>query len=351
MDNEMTRRERVMAALRGGQLDRVPIGFFGHEHEAERSIESNIAHLVRRSTNLGWDFLKVQLTFSYYAEAWGGTYRWDPRTSPVSGPEVVTPAVTQTRALAGLPVLDPTKGVLGQHVEMARQLKQALPGDMPYVQTVFCPLLVAGLLTGATARTAAMITGLRQLMREAPDVLHEALSRISQTLAAYARESVRAGADGVFVTNAPWSRDVLTEEEYRAYGRAYELPIFEAANEAGATLNIMHACRENIMLNLVSDYPIQIISYDSVSHRNPGLHETLLQTDKAVWAGLNRDTLLNGPAEAIRSEVLTALKQTGGVRFLLGANCSVSDQVPEAHFQVARSVLLEFGAPTGFHLW
>ena len=36
---EMTKRERVMAALEGTPVDRVPIGFWGHNYAKENSAE------------------------------------------------------------------------------------------------------------------------------------------------------------------------------------------------------------------------------------------------------------------------------------------------------------------------
>lgn len=351
MIEQMTKRERVMAAARGEPVDRVPVSFFGHHHEVERAAESNVAFLVEQNRRLGWDFMKVQLSNRYYGEAWGARYRWDPETSPVSGPVLEEPAVKNAANLAKLPRLDPTKGVFGEHVRMARMLKDALRDEVPYVQTIFSPLLVAGLLTDATPRTASLVTELRRLMREAPDTLHEALSTISQTLADYARECIRAGADGIMLGNSPWSRDVLTEEEYVGFAKPYEVPILEAANQEGATLNIMHLCKENIMLNVISDYPVLVLSYDAASHRNPGLRVALEQTDKAVWGGLHRDTLLSGSPETIRAEVQDSFKQTGGRRFLLGPSCAISDRVPEANLKVARDALIECGTPPGLQLW
>ncbi|MFC2008682.1 uroporphyrinogen decarboxylase family protein [Chloroflexota bacterium] len=351
MREQMTRRERVMAAARGEPVDRVPLSFFGHHHEAERTAESNVAFLTEQNRRLDWDFMKLQLSNSYLGAAWGAEYRWDPETSPVSGAVLVKPAVKKVEDLAKLRRLDPTKGVFGEHVRMGRLFRDALGDEVPFVHTIFSPLLVAGLLTDATPRTASIVTELRRLMRESPDTLHEALSTIAKTLSDYARECVRVGADGIFMTNSPWSRDVITEEEYVHFAKPYDVAVLEAANEEGATFNMMHPCKEDIMLNVISDYPVAVLSYDSVSHRNPSLRVTLEQTDKSVWGGLHRDTLLNGPLEAIRAEVQDAFKQTGGRRFLLGPSCAISDRVSDSHLSAARDAIIQCGTPKGLKLW
>lgn len=351
MSEQMTKRERVMAATRGDSVDRVPVSFFGHHHVVERDAESNVEYLAKRQREFDWDFVKLQLSNSYFGQAWGGEYRWDPDVSPVSGAILVRPAVKDVADLARLPRLDPTQGVFREHVRMASLMKEALKGEVPFAHTVFSPILVAGLLTDATPRSASMMTNLRALMREAPDKLHAALTTISDTLANYARECIRAGADGIFVTNSPWSRDAITDEEYVRFVKPYEVKLFEAANDEGAIFNIMHPCKENIMLNVISDYPVSVISYDSTSHRNPSLRVTLEQTEKAVWGGISRDTLLNGPVEAIRAEARESFRLTGGRRFLLGPSCATSDRAPQAHLRAASEAIIECGPPPGLNLW
>ena len=324
---DMTKRERVAAALKGEAVDRVPMSFFGHHHWAERSPEMLASFLLEQNQRYNWDFVKVNLRSSYYGEAWGCKYRFDFQR----GPLIEQPVVRSADDFRKLEKLDPTEGPLGDQIKVAKILGENLKGSVPFVHTIFSPLSVAGYLTGAIPRTNSEVVHIQRYMRENPDLLHHGLSVISQTLADYAREVIRVGADGIFLTTTAWSRDACTEEEYRVFGKPYDLAIYQAANEEGASFNILHICRENIMFNLLSDYPVQLINYEDRCPRNPSLCEAMTKTDKALWGGINRDTLLHGPEEAIISEVQDAVKQTGGRRLFLGPNCSISSEVPEAH--------------------
>ena len=137
-----------------------------------------------------------------------------------------------------------------------------------------------------------------------------------------------------------WSRDTITEEEYKIFGRPYDLAVFEAAIQEGATLNALHLCRENIMLDLMSSYPAQIISYDALSPRNPSLKEAMGRTDKALWGGVdNKTTILEGPVAAVVAQVHVALDQTGGRRFFLGPSCTTESPVPEVYLLAAKEAL------------
>ncbi len=109
-----------------------------------------------------------------------------------------------------------------------------------------------------TSKTDSEVVHVQRYMRENPELLHHGLSMISQTLANYAREAIRVGADGIFITTTTWSRDACTEEEYRVFGKPYDLAVYKAANEEGASFNVLHICRENIMFNLLKSGMVRV---------------------------------------------------------------------------------------------
>ncbi|HXH84754.1 MAG TPA: uroporphyrinogen-III decarboxylase, partial [Candidatus Tectomicrobia bacterium] len=71
----MTRRERVMAALTGKPLDRVPLAFWMHNFATENSAEGLAGETLRLARTFDWDFLKPQSRAQCFAEAWGLRYR------------------------------------------------------------------------------------------------------------------------------------------------------------------------------------------------------------------------------------------------------------------------------------
>ncbi len=334
---EMTKRERLLAAVKGEPVDRVPASYYFHFHEAEKSADLNAKHMLEQQRIFDWDFVKVQLSAYYYGQAWGCTVKED----PVLGPQIDQYVIHKAEDYRKLKKVDVTQGPFGEQLRIAQMLNDALKGNTPFIQTTFSPLSVAGRIAGARNRNPNEAEYVKRFMKEDPDALHCGLKIISETLADYAREAVRRGAEGIFLTTTVYSKDVFTEEEYETFGKPYDLAVFNAANEEGAALNILHLCRENIMLDLASDYPVQIINYEATSPRNPSLKEALERTDKAVWGGLDHlEVLPKGPVEAIRKQVRDALEQTGGRRFILGPGCTGLVRVPDAHLMAAREALL-----------
>src|ERR671932_1531097 len=72
--SEMTRRERVLAALRGEAVDHVPITFWGHNYATENSAAELARESLARAQEFGWDYLKPQSRAQCFAEMWGLTY-------------------------------------------------------------------------------------------------------------------------------------------------------------------------------------------------------------------------------------------------------------------------------------
>jgi len=193
---------------------------------------------------------------------------------------------------------------------------------------------------------------MKDFMRRDPDAVHQGLSVIARTLADYARASVRAGADGVFMTTSVWaSRDTITESEYEVFGKPYDVMVFEAATQAGGWFNILHICRENVMFDLLRDYPVSVLNWDVSSRSNPTLQDALHKTDKALWAGIDQRgiAMLKGPAEEVKhevkralDEVTSALDETGGRRILLGPGCVIPPQVPSSHLDAVMETVRDW---------
>ena len=56
----MTKRERVMAALRGAEVDRPPLSFWLHNFATENSAQSLATETLRLARTFDWDFLEPQ---------------------------------------------------------------------------------------------------------------------------------------------------------------------------------------------------------------------------------------------------------------------------------------------------
>ena len=322
----MRKRERVLAALRGQEVDRAPVSFWGHDFLREWTAEGLAAAMLESVRTFDYDYLKVNPRATYYAEAWGCRYR--PSNDPARGPDVEHWVLREAADLAAIGPVDVQAGPFGEQLEALRLIAQGLRGEVPFVQTMFSPLSVVGRL--ANGREAA-----HRWMAEEPAALHAALAAVAETLASYSRACLDAGADGIFFATTEWgSHDASTAEEYQTFGRPYDLRVLEAVE--GAPMNILHVCRPHNMLEELLDYPVAAVNWAVHAPGNISLAEALPKTEKAVMGGVDeRHALLDGSPGDVREQVLEALRGTGGRRFLLAPGCSVSPQTPPENLRAA----------------
>src|SRR6185503_3325602 len=151
----MTNRERVLAALCGAPVDRVPLAFWLHDFAAENDVASFVAESLRLATTFGWDYLKPQSRAQCFAEAWGLRYA-------ASGARAVP--YTRTHApcasaadLRRLQPADPSAGALGEQLEALRRIRAGVGPDTPIIWTVFSPIMVMPyLLAGGVVQALAI---------------------------------------------------------------------------------------------------------------------------------------------------------------------------------------------------
>ena len=321
---EMSRSERVAAALRGDLVDRVPVSAWWHDFEREWSPEGLAEATLEGYRTYGWDFVKVNPRATYYAEAWGARYR------PIPGrqPELIEPHLRGPEDLARFEPLSLDEGPFAEQLEALTLIARGLAGEAPFIQTVFSPLAVL-------SRGAGSTDAVRRCMAEDPAALERALDAIADTLARYAAACLDRGASGIFYATVEWgTRDTITPEEFDRFARPYDLRILAAVGSA--PFNVLHVCRERNLLTHLLDYPVAAFHWASRSPGNPTLAEVHQRTERAVMGGVDhRRTMAAGP-EAIAAEAAEARATTGARRFLLAPECAIPPTTPPAHLHALR---------------
>jgi uroporphyrinogen decarboxylase len=323
-----------MAALRGEPVDRAPLSFWMHDFAAENTVEGFVAESLRLARVFGWDYLKPQSRAQCFAEAWGLRYQ-------VSGERAVP--YTRTHApcadaadLRRLKPAEPAAGALGDQLAALRQIRAGVGADTPIIWTVFSPLMVVPyLLTGGVEQTLA-------IARAEPAALESALSAIAHTLAGYTRLALAAGADGLFYATNVARRDLISEAECRRFQRPHDLTVLAAAEPA--PFNVQHVCGSGVHFDAFVDYPVQAISW-AQAEGNPSLADGRRRTGRAVMGGLPaKPVIATLSADALAARARAAVRETNGRGLLLGPDCSINPDTPEALLHAVRAAL-ESAAP------
>lgn len=336
---QMSKRERVTAALQGAAVDRVPVSAWRHFVPEERTAATLSDISLRFFHAFDWDWLKVNPRATYYAEAWGNQYDFDDYqgTQPrLLGGPLATPA-----DLGRIQPVSPTAGVFGEHLEVLRLVKAGI-GEAHFIQTVFSPLSVLSyMVVPATNLTPeqtreARYDGLRRLLTENPEGVHAALAAMAATLAGYAAACLEAGASGIFFALVRVAREgVLTREQYSTFGQPYDLQVLAAVQ--GAPFNLLHICGPQAYIDLVTDYPVHALNWATVGQQNPTLAEMQARTNLAVIGGVDEENvLMDGTPDAVIAQARASLQATSGSKVLLSPGCSIDMETPPANLHALR---------------
>src|SRR2546422_11266844 len=125
----MTKRERVMAALRGAPVDRVPVSLWLHNFATENSADSLAAESLRLARRFDWDFLKPQSRAQCFAEMWG--LRYAPSRERETPYTVTRAPLATAEDLRRLEPADARAGSLRQQLQALQAVRKSVGAETP----------------------------------------------------------------------------------------------------------------------------------------------------------------------------------------------------------------------------
>ena len=329
---QMTKKERIRAMLRGLPVDRGPVAMWGHDPPREWSPADLVASTLESYREFDWDFIKLNPRASYFAEAWGSAYE---RPTAERGARVTSHAVRTVDDLGRLEAVDGRAGVFGEHLEALSMLVAEVGDEVDVIHTIFTPLGVLGALSGDPASLLEHAT-------QDPAAVHVALSEITGTLCEYVDASLEAGASGIFLAPLRWaSLDTCSESFYREHGRPYDLQVLARVREA--EFNVLHVCQNHNMLRMLLDYPVHAFNWADAGIGNASLTEIRDEIEQAVIGGVDQIALPSMSPVEVRARVEGVLAD-GADRLCIGPGCSVPPETPAANRRAAIEAARGVGA-------
>ncbi len=328
----MTRRERLEATLAGKETDRLAVSMWQHFYDLERTQEGLVKAMLDYQARFDWDFMKVNPRACYHVQDWGNQYDFGP--APEAGPKLIEHRVKEPNDWTGLQVLNPTEGVLGEHIEALGMIRRQLDADVPMIMTVFTPLSLADELAGKNRPADELFAQ--------PDKLKVGLERITETFEHFIDLAFAAGVDGIFFATTLWgTTDKLTTAQYDEFSRPYDERIMKRIKERG-WLNVLHVCKSNNMLSHLKHLQPDVFHWDATDPTNLSIGEGLKELDAPVIGGVDGNRLAEEGAGRWVDEALKAcVTATGKRRWIVGAGCTVPSSIsPEALKYVRQKVEL-----------
>ncbi|MCI8304127.1 MAG: uroporphyrinogen decarboxylase [Lawsonibacter sp.] len=307
----MTKKERILAAIRGEKPDKMPYSFWSHMPGTDLDPEAIAQKTYEFYQRYDFDFVKTMNNGMYAIEDFGCTVDY---SEIVKGgvAKVVSTPVAAPEDWYKLKVCPCDQGSNARELRHLSLVLEKLGGEVPVIFTVFSPITIADKICGG--RLMSFINeGHGQQVKAALEV-------ITQTTAQLAAEAIRLGADGVFFASQMSTYDKCTTEQYLEYGKPYDLQVLAAAKDGW--MNTIHCHGSNIMFQVLKDYPVQIFNWH-VWETLPDLDEAFALTGKCLMGGLNRTDITNRNFGAVQNQIYRCFKQMGGRHQILTPGCVI----------------------------
>jgi uroporphyrinogen decarboxylase len=322
----MSKRARLEATIAGQPVDRVAVALWRHWPVDDQRGEDLARSTLDFQRTFDFDFIKVTPSSNYCLADWGAVSRWvgNEEGTREWGPPVIQRPEDWTR----LRVLDPGKGLLDEVRRALSIIGGEVKEEVPFIQTIFNPLAQAKNLAGER-----LLSDLRQH----PDAVQAGLETITETSIRFIQAARKTGIAGIFLALQHATYSLLSEAEYRTFGRPYDLRILEATG--GLWFNLLHLHGTNVMFDVVADYPVQAINWHD-QETPPSLHEALGRFPGALVGGLRQwETMLRGDPVQVRAEVQAAIQETGGRRLVVGTGCVTPITAPAGNIRAVREAI------------
>ena len=304
----MTKKQRVLAVLRGEKPDHTPVGFSLHFPADQNAGEAGVqAHLeFFRETDT--DLIKIMNENLVPAQ---GTIQRPEDWNCIAPINRETPFIKRQ--------LDFTKAILNQYSGDGYSL---------------------GTLHGITASSIHPIEqtygydGSRELLlahlRENEAPVLEAMKRIADGMCELAWGYKEAGVDGIYYAALGGETRWFTGEEFSRWIEPFDRLILSEIRKAGAGV-FLHICKDGLQMERYRDYG------ELCDVVNWGVYEAPLSMEdgqklfpgKVLMGGLpNRSgVMVEGSREQLVQEAQRLIRQFGPNGFILGADCTLPTEL------------------------
>lgn len=321
----MNKRERLEAAVAGGQVDRIPVALWRHWPGDDQRAEDLAAAHIGFQAAYDWDFVKVSPSSSFCLEQWGVEDVWEGENEGTR--RYTRWPVTTPDGWTQIAKLDVRQGGLGRQLRCLEILRDAFGERVPYIQTVFNPLAQAKHLAGEGQ--------LELHIRQKPKAVHAALRAITDTTLDFVHEAAQCGIAGIYYAVQHATYQSLSAAEFAEFGRAYDLEILAAVKDLW--LNVLHIHGAEIMFDQVADYPAPVVNWHD-RQTAPALGVGLKSIQGAASGGVDRNALHLDTTEPALEQARDAFNQTSGRRWILGTGCVMLVTTPVGNIRKLREL-------------
>lgn len=326
----MNKFDLIQQTIAQKPTDRIPFSFWTHLPEIDRQPRELAQATYDLYKQFDLDFIKTMNNGMYAVEDYNTVVDFSEVAKGGVAKVVETP-IQSYEDWANLPLLEIDQApAIQRELDHLKQLLDLVDGEVPVIMTVFSPLTTADKLS-----RGQLANHLIEEADRGSDYLHQALRKIAETTAALCQKAIQLGASGVYFASQMSSYEKVDEETYRNYGVPYDLQVLQGA-QAG-WLNAIHIHGNDIMFDLVKDYPVQVFNWH-IWETLPQLKEGMDYTGKTIMGGIARMDITHNRRNDLRHQIYQAIMETSGRGLILTPGCGIRHPYDDETIQFLQKV-------------
>jgi len=322
----MTKKERILNAMNGKPVDRVPVSFYRHFFDPT---DNTVAENIEWVKNTGMDMICIEVD-GYYGLVCN---------SPMQ-------TLQEWKDFRPYKRTDP---FIERQLDRAKRIADGLQDDAAVYYMAFTPFAFFKHTLGEGQTRVMEFWNLYR-----PDII-QVLDVLEETNFIYLDELKKAGLDGMFVSIQHGEKWRMTPEEYRHYLQPYDDRLIKFIN-ANYQNNIGHLCswatmETNACINfdLYRDYDFQTMNWGVYQREGMTMAQgkQFFTKSKAVMGGFDRNpegVLFSGTETQIKAFTKRLIRETGDVGFILSADCSIMGATPDQNIRAVVAAAEEYAA-------
>lgn len=317
----VSKKDLVLRAFRGQEVERVPVGFWFHFVTLEeKMLGLDNPEIFQKSVNghaayvqsIKPDFVKIMSD---------GFFKY-----PSS---LYSDQIDSIQDLAGIESIGEDHPWIEQQIDVVKAIKATYPEEIASFYNIFSP--VSYLKRWFRKEGSRGDKEIADFLEQDAELTKRVLDVIAQDIAVLTKRIIsEGGIEGIYLSTQEIQDERIDGQTYRTYIEPSNVAVLEAANEVGGQ-NILHICGFKGATNdvhLFKDYPAQVFNW-ATHHEGLTLAEgRKLFGGRTVLGGFEngRAGLLNsGSRSELEEETKRLLAEAGRQGVILGADCTVPD--------------------------
>ena len=307
----MNKKERIYAAVRGEETDRLPYAIWTHLPGIDMDPERLADETYKFFKTYDTDLIKTMNNGMYAIEDFGCEIDYSQIEKGGVAKLVSTPinSLDDFRKIKALDI-DECKAIQRELYMLKLLLEKTKDDNVPVIFTVFSPFTTINKLCGNRI--------LDYIKTGETKVIHEALKAITDLTVKLVKKVNVSGADGIFFASQMSSYDVTDEKTFREFGEFYDRQVLKTSTGMCDTI---HCHGTNIMFDILKDYPVDIFNWHAWESL-PSLEEAKA-TGKCIMGGLDRRDITERNFDKIRFQIQECLKTFEKKKHILAPGCVI----------------------------